>query len=412
MLRSKLLAVVLLSGVTMPLTAQSTHWVGTWGTASYPNRNVSPAATTPPVKELGPIASSDETLRQIVHLSIGGTAVRVVFSNEYGTSPLVVGAASIAVTATPGGVRPDTLRGLQFGGKSGITIPTGASVLSDPVEMKVEPLSDLAVSLYLPAQAIPNLTEHTNAVQTNLRAAGNEVLQQRLEGATPFFGYAFLKSVQVAAPANAAAIVAFGDSITDGAHVTRDSNNRWPDELARRLQANGKTRNLGVLNEGIGGNRVLHDGTGANALARVGRDAFDQPGVRYLILLEAINDIGRAYQSAGPQDVVSAADLIVAYQQVIERAHEHGIKVIGATLTPYLGAGYASSAGEEVRVAVNAWIRTPGHFDGVIDFDAAVRDPANPTVFLPAAEHGDHLHPSDTGYKMMGDAIDLNLFRP
>ena len=401
----------LLGSAAFPSNAQ-THWVGTWGTASFAVNNAPPAASssTAVVKDLGPIGSSDETLRQIVHLSIGGTAVRIVFSNEYGSTPLVVGAASVAVTAAPGGLRSETLRTLQFGGRPGITIPVGASALSDPVDLKVEPLSDLAVSLFLPAQTLTSLTEHTNAVQTNLRGAGNDVAKVQLESPTPFYGYAFLKTVQVAAPADAAAIVAFGDSITDGAYVTRDSNNRWPDELARRLQADKKTRNLGVLNEGIGGNRVLHDGTGANALARIGRDAFDQPGVRYLILLEAINDIGRAYQTAGAVDVVTASDLISGYEQIIERAHEHGVKVIGATLTPYMGAGYSSPAGEQVRVAVNTWIRGAGHFDGLIDFDAATRDPANPSVFLPAADHGDHLHPGDPGYKMMGDAIDLSLF--
>ncbi len=411
-LRSVLLSLLLTAAVVPGCAAQTTHWVGTWGTASYPNLNNPVNSPDASVPKLGPIGAADETLRQTVHVSVGGSAARVAFSNEYGTEPLAVGAASVTIASTPGSMQPGTLRILQFGGKLSITIPPGATALSDAVALKVEPLSDLVVSIFLPSQAMATVTEHTNAVQTNYRVAGNATQGPQLPGAVPFYGYAFLKSVEVAAPRNAGTIVALGDSITDGTHVTRDSNNRWPDELARRLQADRHTRDLGVLNEGIGGNRVLHDGTGPNALARIGRDVFEQPGVRYLILLEAINDIGRAYQTSGPQDVVTADDLIAGYKQIIERAHEHGIKVFGATLTPYMGAGYASPAGEAVRQAVNAWIRTAGHFDGTIDFEAAVRDPANPAVFLPAADSGDHLHPGDAGYKMMGDAIDLSLFRP
>lgn len=359
---------------------------------------------------VGALASRAETLREIVHVSIGGTAVRVVLSNEYGTAPLSVGAASVAVSAGSGSVKPESLRPLRFGGRSGIVIPTGAIAVSDPVDMKVQPLSDLAVSLYLPAQTIATVTEHSNAVQTNYRAAGNMTAQAQMAGAMPLAQYDFLKDVQVMAPADAGAIVAFGDSITDGAYVTPDSNMRWPDELARRLQADKHLRNLAVLNEGIGGNRVLHDGTGPNALARLGRDALELPGVRYIIVLEAINDIGHAYQRVDPYDVVTADDLIQGYQQIITRAHERGIKVMGATLTPYMGAKYASAAGEQVREAVNHWIRTRGHFDGVIDFEKVMRDPANPKMYLPSVEHGDHLHPDDAGYKAMGDAIDLNLF--
>lgn len=388
------------------------HWVGTWATASYARENTPPriANTATAAVSLGAFASSAETLRQIVHVSIGGGSVRVALTNEYGSSSLVIGAASVAVSTGAGNVRADSVRPLQFGGKPGITIPMGAFVVSDPVDLKVEPLSDLAISVFLPEQTVPTLTQHGNAVQTNLRVAGNAVAQATLDGAMPFYQYMFLKDVEVLAPADAGAIVAFGDSITDGAYVTRDSNMRWPDEMARRLQADKHARNLGVLNEGIGGNRVLHDDTGPNALARLGRDALDLPGVRYVVVLEAINDIGHAYQPENPYDVVTADDLIQGYQQIIERAHQRGIKVIGATLTPYVGAKYASPAGEQVRMAVNQWIRTSHKFDGVIDFEAATRDPANPSMFAPSVDHGDHLHPGDAGYKVMGDAVDLGLF--
>ena len=189
-----------------------------------------------------------------------------------------------------------------------------------------------------------------------------------------------------------------------------NQNARWPDELARRLLANPKTADIGVLNEGIGGNRILHDNTGPSALARFDRDVIAQAGVKYVIILEAINDIGHAYDPGRAYDVVSADDLITGYQQMAERAHTHGIKVYFATLTPYSGARYMSPAGEEVRQALNHWIRTTHDIDGFIDFDKATRDPAHPDTFLPAYDHGDHLHPSDPGYKAMGDAIDLNLF--
>ncbi len=392
--------------------------MGTWATASYAAKNSAPAApaaaaasgTATQAADLGALGSSDQTLRQIVHVSIGGSAVRVSLSNEFGAAPLVIGAAGVAVSSGGGSVRADSMRPLLFGGKPGITIPNGATVLSDPVSLAVAPLSDLAISLFVPAQTITTLTRHGNAVQTNLRVAGNAVSQAELAGGMPFYSYDFLNNVQVMAPADAGAIVAFGDSITDGAYVTRDSNMRWPDELARRLQADKKGREFGVLNEGIGGNRVLHDNTGPNALARLGSDALDQPGVKYIIVMEAINDIGHAYDTVRPYDMVTAADLIQGYEQMIERAHERGIKVIGATLTPYVGAKYASPAGEQVRVAVNQWIRSSGKFDGVIDFEAATRDPNKPDTFLPALEHGDHLHPGDAGYKVMGDAVDLGLF--
>jgi len=224
------------------------------------------------------------------------------------------------------------------------------------------------------------------------------------------YSWDFLKGVDVKADAASAAIVAFGDSITDGAHSTRDANARWPDVLAKRLAADKRTAKLGVLNEGIGGNRVLHDNTGPSALARLDRDVLSQDGVKYLILMEAINDIGHAADPVKPYDVVSADDLIAGYVQIVERAHAHGIKVIGATLTPYVGAKYQSPAGEVMRTTLNEWIRTSKLLDGVVDFDKATRDTANPGVFAATADSGDHLHPGDAGYKAMGESVDLKLF--
>jgi lysophospholipase L1-like esterase len=282
-------------------------------------------------------------------------------------------------------------------------------VVSDPADLKLPALANLAVSLFLPAQPIQQISQHSFADQTSYTAPGNVVGAKTLESPTEIDTWPFLKGVDVRASGNSAAIVTFGDSITDGAHSTRDANARWPDILARRLQADKKTADLSVLNEGIGGNRVLHDTTGPNALARFDRDVLAQAGVKYLIIMESINDIGRA-TGVTPPDVVTAADIIVGLNQLATRAHIHGIKVIGATLTPFVGAKYQSPEGEAMRQAINQWIRTTPQLDGVVDFDKATQDPANPTVFLPADDSGDHLHPGDAGYKAMGDSIDLKLF--
>ena len=229
---------------------------------------------------------------------------------------------------------------------------------------------------------------------------------------TTFSSWFFLKAVDVLTPSDTAAVVAFGDSITDGAKSTPDTNARWPDVLARRFAADKKLKTLAVLNEGIGGNRLLHDNTGPSALARFDRDVLSRPGVRFLILMEGINDIGHATDPNGPYDVVTAQDLIQALAILAERAHTHGIKVLGATLTPYTGAKYQSPAGEAMRQAVNQWIRTTIQLDGFIDFDKATQDHSNPAIFSSAADSGDHLHPSDAGYKAMGESIPLKLFLP
>lgn len=379
--------------------ASPDHWVGTWATAPMA-QNLQEARVVP-----------DTTYREIVHVSMGGPAVRVILTNEFGLSPLTVGAANVALSA--GGSDIDTAASapLTFNGRPFIVIPAGALVVSDPVNLKLPPTSNLAVSIFIPAQPIQQISAHGFADQTNYTAPGNVVSAKSLDDPQKLYSWPFLKGVDVKADEKAASIVAFGDSITDGAYSTRDANARWPDVLAARLQADKKTADLGVLNEGIGGNRVLHDDTGPSALARFDRDVLAQAGVKYLIILESINDIGHAQDLHHQYDVVTADDLIAGLSQLATRAHTHGIKVFGATLTPYVGAGYASPKGEAIREAVNQWIRTTNQFDGVIDFDKVIRNPANPTSFLPAYDHGGHLHPNDTGYKAMGDAIDLNLFK-
>jgi lysophospholipase L1-like esterase len=382
---------ILLAALTLSASAQ--HWVGTW--------------TASPLAEPNPhdTFAQDTTLRQTVRVSLGGSNLRVVFTNELGIEPLILGGATVALTNAP--------QPLTFSGHPTIIIPPGAVAVSDPIALNLPALSDLTIGLFLPAQTLTILTLHNFADATNYDAPGNQLSSAAgsLTLTTPHKNtyFQFIKDVQVDAP-NAASIVTLGDSITDGAQSTRDANARWPDILAQRLHANPATQNLAVLNAGIGGNRILHDGTGPNALSRFDRDVLAQAGVKYLILLEGINDIGNAYSPTNPRDPITAADLIAGFTQLARRAHTHGIKVYGATLTPFVGAGYSSPAGEAVRQAFNQWIRTTPEFDGVIDFDKATRDPTNPATFAPANDSGDHLHPGDAGYKTMGASIDLNLF--
>ncbi len=358
----------------------------------------------------GRYGAADTTLREIVHVSMGGPLVRVVLTNEFGTEPLTIGAVHVALSSGGGAITLSSANALTFGGKSSITIPAGAMAVSDPAALALPAFADVAVSIFVPAQTMHQVSAHTFADQTSYESAGNEVNRSKLTDAKPIYAWPFLKGVDVKVAGTSGSIVCFGDSITDGALSTRDANSRWPDLLARRLEGNGKTKNLGVLNEGIGGNRVLHDGTGPSALARFDRDVIAQAGVRYLVVMESINDIGHAADPVKPYDVVTADDLIQGFTQMVERAHTHGIKVIGATLTPYVGAKYASPQGETMREAVNEWIRTTKLLDGVIDFEKATRDPANPQVFVAADDSGDHLHPKDAGYKAMADSIDLKLF--
>jgi len=379
--------------------AQPDHWVGSWAT--------SPVALANSSDKFG---ASDTTFREIVHISLGGSSVRIIVSNEFGLDSLTIGAAGIAPSTGGGAIDTASGGALTFSGRPSVTIPPGALAVSDPINLKVPALSDLAVSLFVPQQPMRQVSIHNFADQTSYEVSGNAVSDKTIESPEKIYSWPFLKGVDVMAGGKSAAIVAFGDSITDGAHSTRDANARWPDVLAQRLQANKKTAQLGVLNEGIGGNRVLHDRTGPSALARFDRDVLAQAGVKYLIILESINDIGHAYTLKNPDDIVTADDLIAGLSQLATRAHTHGIKVYGATLTPYMGAGYASPAGEKVREAVNQWIRTTNQLDGFIDFDQATRDATNPQTFSESAGSADHLHPGDSGYKLMGDAIDLKLF--
>ena len=391
--------------------AGTSDWTGTWAASPFSQANHAN------------VFAADTTLREIVHVSQGGSAIRIVLSNEFGATDLKIGAASVALptasvalptagaalTSAAGAIQASTAVPVRFSGQPSVTIAPGALAISDPVPMRLAAQSDLAVSLFIPAQTVETISFHGFADQTNFGADGNQITAAQLTSPHTVRSWMFLKGVDVTGGAQGA-VVCYGDSITDGAHSTVDSNRRWPDVLATRLGADSKTAHLGVLNEGIGGNRVLHDGVGPSALARFDRDVLAQTGVRYLIILEGINDIGRLANPRLPGDQITADDLIAAYEQMITRAHLHGIKVFGATLTPYGGAKYASPAGQAVRDKLNEFIRHGGQLDGVIDFDKATTDPANPKQYLPAYDSGDHLHPSDAGYKAMGEAIDLKLF--
>jgi lysophospholipase L1-like esterase len=382
--------------------SEAKKWVGTWASSPLLDAHAKNAEEL-----LTAGTQSGATLREVVHVSMGGETVRVRFSNLYGTSPLVIGAVEIAQTLKGVAIVPGTNKAVTFNGQPSVSIPPGALVVSDPTSFKLAPLSNLTVSFFLPNPTGP-VTEHQLGNATSYHVTGNVVSTASLESPTTATSWYYLNGVDTLAAADAVAVITIGDSITDGAKSTIDTNQRWPDELARRLQADPKFRNLSVLNEGISGNKILLDGAGPSALARFDRDVIAQSGAKYLLILEGINDIGRLHDT--PDAGLTAADLISALNQMVVRAHAHGIAVIGCTLTPYHGAHYYTENGETIRKAVNEWIRSGGVLDGFVDFEAAVRDPNHPDTFLPTVDPGDHLHPNDSGYKAMGDAIDLKLF--
>jgi lysophospholipase L1-like esterase len=405
--------------------ARGEHWVGTWTTSDVGRPQTppppAPAPGQPQFSPPEPVPAvpapfmhfTNQTLRQIVHISIGSNRVRVVLSNRFGTAPLTIAAAHVALRDKEAAIIPQSDRALTFSGRPTVTMPAGAMVYSDPVELNVPPMGDLAIDLYLPGDTnTPSpLTMHNGAFQTNyVSQTGNHAGEAILPVVATTPSWFLLSRVEVMAPEAVGAVVTFGDSITDGTRSTPDTNSRWPDLLAKRLTAQPGNAKMAVLNAGIAGNRVLTEGTfnaGLNALARFECDALDQTGVRYVIVMEGINDVGNARQNPAP----TAEDIITGYKQLIELAHTRGLKIYGATLTPFEAAAYFTKEGEAKRQAINQWIRTSKTYDGVIDFDVATRDPANPTRYLPLYDAGDHLHPNDAGYKAMADAIDLALFK-
>ena len=397
------LATILAAPVAPARKDSPQHWVGTWsasmqGPFNSAGRNV-PAE-----------GFENQTVRMIVHTTIGGHRARVWLSNTFGTAALAIGAAHIAIHADGSAIVPGSDRPLTFSGRASITIPPGAEMLSDSVALDVPESGDLAVSVYVPNKAGVS-TWHSNGLHTTyISGPGDFTAKGEIPDATKQASWYWLAGVDVVASPAAAAIVAFGDSITDGSRSTIDADRSWPSDLARRLLAQPGEHNLAVLNAGIGGNRIWHDQTGSNALARFGRDALAQAGVEDVIVLEGTNDIRYSNNPAQADQAVSAEDIIAGYRQLIERAHARGIRIFGGTLTPCEGESYCSPDAEAKREVINNWMRTGRAFDGVIDFDAAMRDPNHPTRFLAAFDSGDHLHPNDAGYKAMADAVDLSLF--
>jgi lysophospholipase L1-like esterase len=415
MMKRGILAVLIvwslvLTGTLAAQRPAAEHWVGTWATApvSVPSQPGGP----PQLGAAGPPPSvNNQTLRQIVHTSLGGDRVRVVLTNAFGTGRLAIGGAHIALRDKGGAIVDGSDHVLTFGGAATMSIPPGGLIVSDPTNLRVPAMGDLAIDVYLPGDtaASPSpLTMHTGARQTNyISSTGNHLGMKELPGATTTPSWFFLSRVEVTAPAQAAAIVTFGDSITDGYNSTPDTNNRWPDHLARRLMSGGG--GFGVLNLGIDGNRVLNEIAGPAALARFDRDVLGAPGVTHVFVLEGINDLGIS-SLLNDGNRPTPEQLIAGHRQLIARAHAKGLRIFASTLLPYEATaipGYYNEEGEKVRQAFNEWMRTAKEYDGFVDFDQVMRDPSHPAKMLEKYDSGDHLHPNDAGYQAMANAFNL-----
>jgi len=384
------------------------RWVRTW--------SASPQAPDASVLAVEPFA--DATLRQVVRISGGGAQLRIRFTNEYGKTPLRIGAARVSLAAHDGALEPNTERVLTFAGRPSADVPAGAPILSDPINLSLSPLSRLSISVYVPG-SVETCTCHGSDLQTTWSIAGNAVAATTLPaGATLLPALVLLSAVEVLAD-DGAAIVVLGDSLTDGAGSTPYADRRWPDVLAERLTSSGGRAGY-ISNQGISGNRLLNDGFGVSALARFDRDVLATPGLGYIVVFEgadiaisfAPRDDGPVseFLKAFPGAAVTADDLIAGYRQLIARAHACGTKIYGATLVPYGASDIFSPEGDNARQTVNTWIRTSGAFDAVLDFDAVWRDPAYPTRTKHEFLSDDNLHGNDAGYKALADSIDLSLF--
>jgi lysophospholipase L1-like esterase len=384
--------------------ARADGWIGSWGAS-----------------DVFPVGSdvNYQTLRQFVRLSAGGKRVRVRFSNATGQYQLVIGAAHLAKPAAggeTGAIDPATDHALTFGGAGAVTVAPGAEVVSDPVDIDLPPLSTLAISTFVPRWTGPAVIHLDGVATTYISNDADSTAAATLPSPHTSTSRFFVDEVDVEASGQPGTVVTLGDSITDGYRSQVDANHRWPDRLAERLAARSGAAPVGVVNAGVSGNRILHDHPedlfGPSALARLDRDVLSTPGLRWVVLMEGINDIGHSTSAGLPEQDVTAEQIIAGMKQIVARVHAHGAKIYGATLTPYEGTvfhGYYQPEGEAKREAVNAWIRH-GDFDAVIDFDAAVRDPDHPTRIRADYDVGDHLHPNDAGYRAMGDAVDLKLF--
>lgn len=375
-------------------------WVGTWACSPYAD-----------AKLPEPRPAAGDTLRQIVRVSMGGSQLRLRISNANGATALVLESVHLARAVGADAIDPATDRVVTFNGATRVSVSAGALMVSDPVDFPLAPLSDVAITLRF-AEVPAVLTLHPGSRTTSYLKSGDAVSAEKLENAVTVVRWFFINGLDVIATEPRRALVVLGDSITDGYGTTTDHNNRWTDGLSRRLRENPATADIGLLNQGIGGNRLLHDGNGPNALARFDRDVLAQTGARWLVILEGVNDLGTAVdgRSRG-EPFASGKDIIGALDQLIVRARTHGLKVIGGTIMPFGGHRYFSPESEADRVEVNKWIRTSGRFDAVIDFDAALRDPNAHDRLAPQFDCGDHLHPSVAGYQRMAEVVDLNLFR-
>jgi len=397
-------AVVLTIALTVAaLTSAAPRWIGTWATAPLAE---TPGKDTP--------ALADATFRQVVHVSLGGNVVRLRLSNAFGATPLRLHGVHLALAAPNGAIQPATDRVVKFAGQTAVTIPAGAHFLSDPLDYPLPPQADVAISIHF-AELPATLTAHPGSRTTSFLRPGDALAAATLPDARKVERWYVINGLDVLVDTpHATALAIIGDSITDGRGSTTDRNNRWPDEFVRRYQARTDHPPLGVLNLGIGGNALVRGGLGPNILARLDRDVLAQPGARWLLVFAGINDLGgRVAARKEGRAHVPAVDILAAYQQVIARAHSRGVRVIGATITPYAGADfYWTPDGEADRQAINQWIRTSGSFDAVVDFDAAVRDPADPARLAPEFDCGDHLHLSPAGYARLGEALEPKLFSP
>lgn len=393
--------------------ASAAEWVQTWG-----------AAPLPPAPAMGPFPATpsfvNQTIRETVRVSIGGTRIRLRLTNEYGTKPLAIGAVRVALADAVGNIRPGTERQVLFSGKPTASVPAGSPYLSDPIDLPVTALSALSVSIYVPEDT-GQCTCHATGMQNAFVSEAGDFTGKPFTPASTMQFRAFISGVDIEVARAGRAVVVLGDSISDGVGSTVDANQRWPDLLANRLNAK-RGREWGVVNMGISGNRVLGDGAGESALARFDRDVLSTAGVKTVILFEGVNDLGVSYghvegplaelfKSLASGKKATADSLIAGYRQLIARAHARGLKVLAATITPYGGAFYYSEEGEAVRQAINSWIRTGREVDGVLDFDAVIRDPKAPTQMKEGFHSGDHLHGSDAGYAAMAASVDLSLFK-
>jgi lysophospholipase L1-like esterase len=391
---------LLLGAVADAGPRKSEQWVGAWG---FPPTSPSTVAPTNPAARPPP-NFRNVTVRQIVRLAAPAERIRIRFSNEFGDQPLLLGSVHLALVAEDGVTQPESDHIVTFSGLPGMSIPANAAVLSDPIDWTVPALTKLAVSIFVPEDTVPpahRLSEYVSS-------AGNFTAAQQMPGAELVRSGALVSEVEIVSSAVSRVVVTLGDSITEGVGSTVNAFQGWADLLAERLVENRATRNWSVVNAGIGSNRLLHNNPGKGALARFDRDVLSVPNVAMVLMLEGINDIG--YSQTTPAEAVTAGEIIAAYLQIIARSHAHGIAIVAGTIPPFEDSHYYDAHGEQLRQAVNQWIRTSGAFDGVVEFDAALRDPTHPTQVTPSLHRGDHLHPNDAGYAAMANAIDLKLF--